>query len=655
MRATLLEITEFLKIYPECIGEIFVKTRHGWKEIEDAGITAYDSPVISVKFSNNKIISGSPDHLLWINGNWKKIKDIKIGDVGESTTGNVKIIEHKYQDYKMDLYDIQVKDVKEFYANDIVSHNSTMLDALSFVLFGKAHRNINKPQLVNSINKKGCLVEVDFKIGKNNYHVKRGISPGLFEIYVNGNMLNQTSTSREYQRILEQNILKLNHKSFHQIVVLGSSSFIPFMQLSQGHRRDVIEDLLDINVFSKMNFILRERNSILKDTIKDISHQIELNETKREQQKKYINDLTALNSSHRKEKENQIKKLQDEIEEIQLVNEEKLAIINAQKPDVEKGLKFQHDQKQILLQQNGQIQSDIKAVVKEAKFYETNESCPTCHQELDEQTRDTSIQSAKEKARILSDRKKSIISKDKQIESEITRLNAIFETINKIQTEINSGLSTISANQKSIKTLEGDLHKLNGASSDLKNAKEELEVSSKTFENLVEKKFTLTDEFQYNTVMVEMLKDTGIKTKVIKQYLPVINKLVNNYLQTLDFFVSFQLDEAFIEEIRSRHRDSFSYDSFSEGEKQRIDLALLFTWRQVAKMKNSVATNLLILDETFDSSLDHDGVENLMKILYTLDDDTNVFVISHKGEILEGKFEKKIEFHKEKNFSVMKG
>ena len=541
----------------------------------------------------------------------------------------------------------------------VVGHNgagkSTMLDALSFALFGKAHRNINKPQLINSINKKNCVVEVEFTIGKKSYKVIRGISPGIFEIYVNGNMLNQTSTSREYQRILEQNILKLNHKSFHQIVVLGSSSFIPFMQLSQGHRRDVIEDLLDINVFSKMNNILRERNSVLKDTIKDISHKMELNETKRDQQKKYIRDLNALNSSHRKEKEQRIVELQKEIDEIQKENEKRLELVNTLKPEVERGLKFQHDQKQTLLQQNGQLQSDIKAVVKEAKFYESNESCPTCHQNLDKETRDTSIQSAKEKARILADKKKSLVQKGEQIESEITRLNAIFETINENQTKINSGLSTISANQKSIRNLENDIHKLEAASTDLKSAKKELEISSKAFENFVEEKFTLTDEFQYNTVMAEMLKDTGIKTKVIKQYLPVINKLVNNYLQVLDFFVSFQLDEAFIEEIRSRHRDSFSYDSFSEGEKQRIDLALLFTWRHVAKMKNSVATNLLILDETFDSSLDHDGVENLMKILYTLDDDTNVFVISHKGEILEGKFEKKIEFNKEKNFSVMKG
>jgi DNA repair exonuclease SbcCD ATPase subunit len=541
----------------------------------------------------------------------------------------------------------------------IVGHNgagkSTMLDALSFALFGKAHRNINKPQLVNSINKKGCEVEVEFQIGKNSYLVKRGISPGLFEIYVNGEMLNQSSHSKEYQRILEQNILKLNHKSFHQIVVLGSSSFIPFMQLPQGHRRSVIEDLLDINVFSKMNIIIKERNSILKDKIKEISHNLEINETKRDGQKKYISNLERLNKSHKKEKEDQISQLQADIDDLQVKNNELVSKISITKPDLEKDLKLNHDQKTTVLQQASQVSTEIKALVKEAKFYANNDACPTCKQKIDSETKDTATQTAKEKARILDDKRKTLAEQSTTIESKIADLEKTFKEINDLQQQVNAGISTITSNQKIISRIEKELSSLNNSSSDIKNAKEELEVLENEREEFVEEKFKMTDEFQYNSVMGEMLKDTGIKTKVIKQYLPVINKLVNQYLQVLDFFVSFELDEAFVEEIRSRHRDSFSYDSFSEGEKQRIDLALLFTWRQIAKMKNSVATNLLVLDETFDSSLDHDGVENLMKILYTITDDTNVFVISHKGEILEGKFEKKIEFHKEKNFSVMKG
>ena len=539
----------------------------------------------------------------------------------------------------------------------IVGHNgagkSTMLDALSFSLFGKAHRSINKPQLVNSINKKGCLVEVEFQIGKKYYKVVRGIKPGIFEIYINGEMLNQDSHSKDYQKILEQNILKLNHKSFHQIVVLGSSSFIPFMQLPRGHRREVIEDLLDINVFSKMNQLLRERNSHLKDDIREHTHQIELTETKRDGQKKYIADLSKVNTEYRTEKETQIKDLQKQIADWQAENEVWVKEINNKKPEVESGLSASHDKKQMLMEASGEIASSIKKVVKEAKFYEENSTCPTCHQDIDDDTKDTALTAAKEKARHLASRKEGVSSKSADVAAQIEQLNEEFARINDLQSKVNANISSISSSQRSVQKLETELGKLVDGTGDLGKAKKELAKIEKHREKLVETKFKLNDEFQYNIAMAEMLKDTGIKTKVIKQYLPVINKLVNQYLQVLDFFVSFELDEAFVEEIRSRYRDAFSYDSFSEGEKQRIDLALLFTWRHVAKMKNSAATNLLLLDETFDSSLDDEGVENLMKILHSLSDDTNVFVISHKGEILEGKFQEKIEFTKDNNFSVM--
>lgn len=529
-----------------------------------------------------------------------------------------------------------------------------MLDALSFVLFGKAHRNINKPQLVNSINKKNCLVEVEFEIGKNTYFIRRGIAPGVFEIHVNGSMLDQSSKSKDYQKILEQNILKLNHKSFHQVVVLGSSSFIPFMQLSAWHRRTVIEDLLDINVFSKMNIILKEQNNVLKEKIKEIDHLIELNDTKHMSQKRHITNLEKLNKEHKEDIKKQIDTLQEEVERFQAENQELTDELNGF-PDIDEDLRKTHDYKQTLLHANGQLTSEIKIVVKDAKFYETHNNCPTCKQEIDEETKDTSLQSLKEKARILSNRKSQFEKEYATVDIKIAELSDLKRKIIDCTNAIKSNISNITRNQRSISDLEEKIDSMNSSESDISTSKAELEVLESEKYELVNNKLKLTDEFQYNTVMLEMLKDSGIKSKVIKQYVPVINKLVNNYLQVLDFFVSFNLDESFNEEIRSRYRDTFSYASFSEGEKQRIDLALLFTWRMIAKMKNSVATNLLILDETFDSSLDHDGVENLMKILYTLPEDSNVFVISHKGEILEGKFEKKIEFAKEKNFSVMKG
>lgn len=539
----------------------------------------------------------------------------------------------------------------------IVGHNgagkSTMLDAISFALFGKAHRNINKPQLVNSINKKNCLVEVEFDIGRSSYKIVRGISPGIFEIWKNGTMINQESHSKDYQKLLENNIIKLNHKSFHQIVVLGSSSFIPFMQLSPGHRRSVIEDLLDIGVFSKMNYLIKERNSQLKDLITNISHEINIVDTKKDSQKKYIKDLMKINTSYRKEKESQISEYRSQISDLQNTNTDMVSKISSIKPDLEKNLNHSHNEKQQVMQTQNQITLEIKQIMKDVKFYEGNNICPTCHQDIDEETKDTAIEAAKEKARHLGSRKKSVDNKFTEVDDTIKTLNEKFTEINRLQSEINTNISTISHLQKAITSLEGELSTLIESGGDMSKAQKEMEDLDNAKDKLLNRKMKLTEEYSYNTAMGEMLKDTGIKTKIIKQYLPVINKLVNQYLQVLDFFVSFELDESFNEEIRSRYRDTFSYESFSEGEKQRIDLALLFTWRQIARMKNSVATNLLVLDETFDSSLDHDGIENLMKILYTLSDDTNVFVISHKGEILEGKFEKKIEFKKEKNFSIM--
>ena len=538
----------------------------------------------------------------------------------------------------------------------IVGHNgagkSTMLDAISFALFGKPHRNINKPQLLNSINQKACVVEVEFSIGNSEFKIVRGLKPNLFEIWKNGTMINQSSHAKEYQKILEQNILKLNHKSFHQVVVLGSSSFIPFMQLPAGHRRDVIEDLLDINVFSKMNILLREKNSILKDSIRDITYNLDISKNKIETQNKYIRDVKELTNANISKNKHEIQSSKEESEKLQSENQElSTAIENAQGP-VEEEINRLSDKKQSLLQYQAQFKQQMTTVAGDAKFYEENDNCPTCTQQIDEDLRQTKLTKAKDKA--------------KELQSAMNKLNEeshsvvdSLATATEKMTSIRENQSTIHANNQTIARLQSRIQDLETANTgsavaDLDEAKAELEKLVSDKDTLLEEKLKLSDQYSYNSVMAEMLKDTGIKTKIIKQYLPVINKLVNQYLQVLDFFVHFDLDESFHETIRSRHRDEFTYDSFSEGEKQRIDLALLFTWRQIAKMKNSVATNLLILDETFDSSLDHDGVENLLKILNTLGDDTNIFVISHKGEILDGKFNSKIEFVKDKNFSKIK-
>ena len=532
------------------------------------------------------------------------------------------------------------------------SGKSTLLDAMSFALFGKPHRNINKPQLVNTINNKECVVEIEFTIGKANFRVKRGIKPQLFEIWKDDSMMNQSSHAKEYQKILEQNIVKLNHKSFHQIVVLGSSSFIPFMQLPAQHRRDVIEDLLDINIFSKMNTIVKDRNTVLRETLKDIDYNLGFTKEKIELQRKYIREIGALNQESAKNINQKIDTYRAQIAEMQLANFDNTTSIEGLQDGLSDRLNKLHDKKQSLAQYQHQFKTQTSAIVKETKFYEDNTQCPTCDQDIAEDVRNTKLSDAAAKAKELQ------IAIDKAAE-EMTKVTDAIQELDLQSKDIRDRNAEILANNKSIAMLqnqmndsEAEMVKLSDKTSDTAKANNDLVELIETRDAYTEERLKHNEDYSYNNVMSEMLRDTGIKTKVIKEYLPIINKLVNQYLQTLDFFVHFNLDEAFVETIRSRHRDSFSYDSFSEGEKQRIDLALLFAWRQIAKMKNSVATNLLVLDETFDSSLDHDGVENLMKILNTLDTDTNVFVISHKGEILDGRFKDKIEFSKQKNFST---
>lgn len=527
---------------------------------------------------------------------------------------------------------------------------STMLDALSFGLFGKAHRSITKNQLINSINGKACVVEVEFSALGSEYKIVRGIKPVKFEIYRDGTLINQDSHNKEYQKVLEQNILKLNHKSFHQIVVLGSSSFVPFMQLPAQHRREVIEDLLDINVFSKMNGILKEKFSVLKEKVRANVADLENLQYKIDTQTKYVKNLEKNQRDTRNEKLTEIAKLEESINNVRLgmgdvdrsfledLTEQHTKFMNK----VTEIKKFDH--------QFGVKQKELN---KEITFYEDNSTCPTCSQGIDEELKQEKTQRAAEKWDELEEGRHQAAA---QINKFNEKMDAVADEINQLRESIadfDKKQVTIDGYQKQITTLHDYLTRQDEDTTDIEAEKSTLMDLNEDREKLREQKSGLGEDVAYSTVITELLKDTGIKTKIIKQYLPVINNLTNKYLQVLDFFVSFHLDDTFKESIKSRHRDEFSYDSFSEGEKQRIDLALLFTWRQVAKMKNSVATNLLILDETFDSSLDVEGVDNLTSILDTLGNDTNVFIISHKGELLEGKFEDKIEFVKRKNFSVV--
>ena len=531
---------------------------------------------------------------------------------------------------------------------------STMLDAISFALFGKSHRNITKKQLINSINNKDCVTEVQFTVGGKQYRVVRGIKPTKFEIWKDDVMINQSAHAKEYQEILEKNVLQMSHKSFHQIVVLGSSSFVPFMQLNSTSRRDVIEDLLDINIFSKMNSLLKEKTTQLKTEVESNTHSIDMVKTKISAQKKYIRDLTAINTQHRKDKEKDIKDIQLEIAGLNDANTLLSSSVNDLLPTITESLNGVRASRQQLAQYNAQFKTQVKTVVKDAKFFEDNDHCPTCDQTIAQELRDEKRDIATAKAKKLKEAMDKAEEQLTQYDKSIADLEVQLQQCLDDQNVLNNNNQTIERLNRNVDRIRAELDAMADSSGDMGKANTELETLDKELLELNDQKYILNEKASYNRIAGELLRDTGIKTKIIKQYVPVINDLTNKYLQILDFFVHFELDESFNETIRSRYRDAFSYDSFSEGEKQRIDLSLLFPWRQIAKMKNSVSTNLLILDETFDSSLDDDGVDNLMKIIETLKEDTNVFVISHKSELEDAHFDRKLQFFKDKNFSKLR-
>jgi len=530
---------------------------------------------------------------------------------------------------------------------------STMVDALSFALFGKPHRDINKPQLVNSINGKSCRVEVEFSIGNTNYRVVRGMKPSIFEIWQNGTLLNQESHSRDYQKVLENNILKLNHKSFHQIVVLGSSNFIPFMQLPAYHRREVIEDLLDIGIFTKMNTVLKEKTGKLKETIRDTEQQLGILKEKIDLQNNHLDRLRVLTADAEKKRNDEVDNLHECIAKLLAENAVLEKEFNDENSAIQKSLNKLKSRRSKLVEFDVQIRGNIQKHESELKFFAENDNCPTCRQVIPLTVKD---EKSKQYSSTLSELRKGYEDLKKTLsecDTEIVSWNAAIAGIAAKSQKVYSNNSLITSYTSQISKLQKS--ELGGSTSnDISTVEASLEKDRESRNTLVDLKQRQLDERTYNEIIGELLKDTGIKTKVIKQYLPVINKLVNHYLQILDFFVSFNLDENFVEQIRSRHRDDFSYCSFSEGEKQRIDLALLFTWRHVAKMKNSASTNLLILDEVGDSSLDSDGVGNLFKILVELPEKTSVFVISHRTDMDDSRFSNKIEFEKVNNFSRIK-
>jgi len=529
------------------------------------------------------------------------------------------------------------------------SGKSTMLDALCFALFGKPFRSINKPQLVNSINGKDCVVEVTLDTNNKNYRIVRGIKPNIFEIYCNGELLNQEAASRDYQEHLEKFILKLNYKSFTQIVILGSASFTPFMQLSASDRRTIIEDLLDIQIFSTMNTLVRDKLSNNKDLIYEKKHERDLANQKYELEKQHIEELKQNNEEKIKEYDTEIQCHSNTVSTL-LTNvatftakTEELQLVVASKIETEAKVKT-------ITKLESQIESNLSKFKKDISFFQSHDDCPTCRQTIANSFKEEELETLNTK---VVECEHGLSQLEEKLNAEQDKLNEIAEKqkeLQRKQVEIATYNTTITETNKMIARLQKLANELKDSKVVTELEEQQLKLLKDSLTELQIALKTLIEERTYYEVASNLLKDTGIKTKIIRQYLPVINKLVNKYLASLDFFVNFNLDESFKETIKSRHRDEFTYNNFSEGEKQRIDMALMLTWRAVAKLKNSSNTNLLILDETFDSSLDSNGTEELMKILQMLEG-VNLFVISHKGDILQDKFMNVIRFSKEKNFS----
>ena len=546
-------------------------------------------------------------------------------------------------------------DFQQHHTNLIIGTNgagkSTMLDALTFVLFNKPFRKINKPQLANATNERDCLVEIEFSVNSRDYLVRRGIKPNIFDIEVNGNPLHKEADDRANQRILEESILKVNYKSFTQIVILGSSTFVPFMQLTTANRREVIEDLLDIRIFSAMNSLIKDNIRTKKEQIKSLDIKKDNLKDKMHMQQEFIEELESRGNANIKSNNDKIDKLDSEVEVYMRDN----AVIEE---DIHKFTKEQEEvigAREKLSKLNnlkGKISQKVATITKEHKFFTENTVCPTCTQDIKEEFRVNRISDAQNKAKEL---KKGYEDLEETIKFEQERerqFNSLSKEITKLTHGISQNNTRISLNQRQIRDLE---HEIQTITSNLQNRNTENEKLEQFKDNLQKTIEYLSDKKQeivHYDFAYSLLRDDGVKTKIIKKYLPFINQQVNRYLQMMDFYINFKLDEEFGETIESPIHENFSYSSFSEGEKMRVDLALLFTWREVARLKNSVNTNLLIMDEVFDSSLDGFGTEEFLKIIRYVIKDANIFVISHKSD-LHDKFQSVIRLEKVKGFSRM--
>jgi DNA repair exonuclease SbcCD ATPase subunit len=528
---------------------------------------------------------------------------------------------------------------------------STIIEAIVFALFNKSFRKVNKNQLINSINEKDCKVDLEFSIGSKEYKIIRGLKPNIFEIWIDGQLLDQTAAASDQQKYLEQNILKLNYKSFTQIVILGSSTFVPFMQLPAAHRREIIEDLLDIRIFSTMNVILKDRVKTNNDNIKSYENEIEFLKEKVKMQKDHIDYIKNQSQKNIDDKKIQIEDYEKQIKECNETYDKICDDLQAKNQELASLPKINIKELEKYRTKFFTKLSDYKSNIQ---FYDQNDICPTCNQDLTDKVKSKHISKCNSEIEKLETSIQEVEVKIQESQEIIDKSQKILSEVNDLTVQMASQNYKCKGLTKFIDALQEEIEKISESDKDIATEKQKLTALASEGLGLQKQVDKMKSNKIYFEIISSLLKDTGIKSKIIKKYLPVMNQLINKYLQMMDFYVNFNLDENFEETIKSRFRDEFSYTSFSEGEKMRIDLALMFTWRAVAKLKNSTNTNLLILDEVFDSSLDISGTEDFLRIIRGIDSDTNVFVISHKGDLLHDKFEKVLQFEKVKNFSKVK-
>jgi DNA repair exonuclease SbcCD ATPase subunit len=529
---------------------------------------------------------------------------------------------------------------------------STILDALCFSLFGKPFRSINKGQLVNSINGKGCLVEIELSIGTKDYKIVRGIKPNIFEIWCDGIMLNQDAASRDYQKVLEQQILRLNYKTFTQVVILGSASFVPFMQLTPLQRREVIEDILDIRIFSTMNSLLKEKVQETKDAILRIESEIKSAKDKVESQQAIIRTIAEAKSSAIESIVSKISANNDEILSVEGEIESIVSEITALQTSIDDKETVSEDIDKAKSIRSKLLQK-IETCEHNTEFFSEHDVCPSCSQDIPEEYKEGIIKDLNSKLLDNNTKIGELETILTNLQSKLSQINEVVGQITTKNIELSTRNSTVTLLNKQIKELEAETQRVKSDTTNIDEEKGKLKDLATNALEKINNKNSLMDQRNLEEVASVLLKDTGIKTAIIREYLPAMNKLINKYLQAMDAYIHFELDESFNESVKSRYRDDFTYASFSEGEKMRIDLAILFTWRQIAKMKNSVNTNLLLLDEIFDSSLDTAGTDYFLNLMNQFGDNTNIFVISHKGDQLFDKFRSVVKFEKRNDFSVI--